>query len=542
MKRALKIIGIIVAALILAVIALPFGLNVNSFRPRLESELSAAMGRKVTVGNLGLSLFAGSLSAQDIAIADDPAFGSDPFVRAKSLQVGVELRPLIFSKTLNITDLTLDHPQVLLLRNPSGTWNFSSFGTKSSTPASQSSPNPNLSVAKLIISNGRVTLGNTATPDKLHAYDNVAVTVKNFSFTSRFPFTLGANLPGGGDLKLDGEAGPINPQDTAATPLDAKISAQRVDLAATGFVDPASGIAGIADFDGNVSSDGTTLHSTGTAKADKLRLAPKAMPAGRPVQVKYAVDHDLKKQSGQITQGNVSMGRAVATLLGSYGMQSTSTILNFHLNGQGMPVDDLEAMLPAIGVILPSGSSLSGGTLSANLNIAGTSDKPVITGPLRLTNTKLAGFDLGSKLSSISKFTGGKTGSDTSIQNLSTALRFAADGIQTRDLNLTVPALGVLTGSGTISPAGALDYKMNANLSGNVVSGLTQLTGLGSKGTAIAFFVKGTTSNPSFVPDVQGILNDQLKSRLGATGLQGQDQKNSVIDKITGLFHRKKKK
>ena len=118
MKRALKIIGIILGVLILALIALPFGLNVNTFRPRLESELSSALGRKVTVGNMGLSLFAGSLSADDIAIADDPAFGSDPFVRAKSLKVGVELRPLIFSKVLNITDLTLDQPQVLLLRNP----------------------------------------------------------------------------------------------------------------------------------------------------------------------------------------------------------------------------------------------------------------------------------------------------------------------------------------------------------------------------------------------------------------------------------------
>ena len=298
-----------------------------------------------------------------------------------------------------------------------------------------------------------------------------------------------------------------------------KSSAQRVDLAATGFVDPASGIAGIADFEGTVSSDGSELRSSGTVKADKLKLAPKAEPAGRPIQVKYALQHDLKKQSGQITQGNVAMGQAAATLLGTYEMQGPSTLLNFHLNGMGMPVNDLEAMLPAVGVMLPSGSSLSGGTLSANLNITGTSDKPVITGPLRLSNTKLAGFDLGSKLSAVSKFTGGKTGSDTSIQNLSTALRFAAEGIQTKDLNLTVPALGVLTGNGTISPGGALDYKMNANLSGNVVGGLTQLAGLGSKGASIAFFVKGTTSNPSFVPDVQGIVQDQLKSRLGATGL-----------------------
>jgi len=41
MKRALKIIGIVVVVLLLVVIALPFVINVNTFRPKLESDLSA---------------------------------------------------------------------------------------------------------------------------------------------------------------------------------------------------------------------------------------------------------------------------------------------------------------------------------------------------------------------------------------------------------------------------------------------------------------------------------------------------------------------
>ena len=44
MKRALKIIGIVFAVILLAVIALPFLINVNSFRPKLEAELSTALG------------------------------------------------------------------------------------------------------------------------------------------------------------------------------------------------------------------------------------------------------------------------------------------------------------------------------------------------------------------------------------------------------------------------------------------------------------------------------------------------------------------
>ena len=77
MKRALKIVGIVVVVILLAVIALPFLINVNSFRPKLESELSTALGRQVKVGNLSLSILSGSVSAEDLSISDDPAFSKD---------------------------------------------------------------------------------------------------------------------------------------------------------------------------------------------------------------------------------------------------------------------------------------------------------------------------------------------------------------------------------------------------------------------------------------------------------------------------------
>jgi AsmA protein len=140
MKHKLRITGIVLAVIVVAVIALPFGLNANSFRPKLESELSAALGRPVTVGNLRLSILTGSVSAQDLAIADDPAFGKNPFVRAKALKVGVEIFPLIFSKSLHVTELTLEHPEITLLHSASGTWNFSTLGATNPTPAPASTP------------------------------------------------------------------------------------------------------------------------------------------------------------------------------------------------------------------------------------------------------------------------------------------------------------------------------------------------------------------------------------------------------------------
>ncbi len=99
MKRPIRIIAIVIGILIVIAIALPFLVDVNSFRPKLESELTSALGRQAKVGNLSLSIFSGTVSADNISIADDPAFSQQPFVTAKQLKAGIELMPLIFSKT-----------------------------------------------------------------------------------------------------------------------------------------------------------------------------------------------------------------------------------------------------------------------------------------------------------------------------------------------------------------------------------------------------------------------------------------------------------
>src|SRR5271167_2845933 len=166
MKRILKILAIIVGVLIVIAIAIPFFIDANTFRPKLESELTDALGRQVKVGNLSLSLLSGGVSADNISIADDPEFSKSAFVQAKSLKVGVEMIPLIFSKTLNVTDVTLQQPEISLVRSENGErWNFSSLGgrntsapkpasSSSSSSASASNGTPNLSVAKLSVIDG----------------------------------------------------------------------------------------------------------------------------------------------------------------------------------------------------------------------------------------------------------------------------------------------------------------------------------------------------------------------------------------------------
>jgi AsmA protein len=568
MKRFLKIVGIVLAVLIILVVATPLFINANTFKPKLESELTEALGRQVTVGNLSLSILSGAVSADNIAIADDPKFGNSPFVQARALKVGVEMIPLIFSRTLNLTNLTLDQPQISLVKSGDGErWNFSSLGgnnssapapgtssaaekgstsksaTTSKPSAEQTAPsppaetassgsassgsNPSLSVAKLNVHDGRLTVARADRTDPPRVYSNVTIEVTNFSFTSSFPFSMSADLPAGGTMKLTGNAGPVNADNAALTPLDAKISVHNMNLASSGFLDPAAGIAGIADLDGTLTADGHQAKVEGTLTANNLKVVQKGQPAGRPVEVKFAVVHDLGKQTGEITQGDVAMGKAVAHLTGTYDAHGKVTSVNLKLNGQSMPVDDLEAMLPAVGVILPPKATLKGGNLNINADSTGLVDKLITTGIVKLENTQLANFNLGQKMSAISALGGKSTGNDTTIQNFSSDLKMSPEGTAANNINLTVPAIGVLTGAGTVSPANELAFKMKAEVGG----------------MGIPFGITGTSSDPKFTPDVKGIATGLLGGLMSNSGNQsGANQQQNPVNQVMGLFKKKQPK
>src|SRR6185437_14877696 len=104
--RWVKIAVGVVAAIILLLIVVPFFVNADTFRPTVESEISSALGRKVTLGHLSFSLLSGSLVADNVSIADDPAFSSAPFFQAKSLRIGVTTGALLFHHQVRITDFT----------------------------------------------------------------------------------------------------------------------------------------------------------------------------------------------------------------------------------------------------------------------------------------------------------------------------------------------------------------------------------------------------------------------------------------------------
>lgn len=545
-KHWLRTVVIVIAAFVVILIALPFLINVNSFRPKIESEASAALGRQVTVGNLKLSLFSGTVEAENIAIADDPAFSKSPFVTAQSLKIGVELMPLIFSKQINVTEIVLENPEISLVKDANGVWNFSSLGAAAEkkpaeAKAGESAAPPAVSIGKLNVNNAKLTVRRTNSSRKPRVYDNVNIEVTDFSPTSQFPFKLTANLPGGGDATITGKAGPISATDAAKTPIETAVKVNNMNIGAYGFIDPASGISGIANFDGTLTSDGSHAKAIGTFTGTKMTLAPKGTPAPQPVVIKHTVDVDLESQSGTLTQGDIAFGKAQAHVTGTFKTSGDTEVVNLKLNAPNMSVEALEAMLPSLAIVLPTGSQLKGGTLSANLAITGPVDKLEITGPVKLSDTSLTGFNLGSKMGAMSAFAGHAVSNpDTSIKNFSLNAHLSPAGTKADDINLDVPAIGVITGAGTVSPAGALSFKMLANLSGGVVGGVSKVATVGSGKGGVPFAIEGTTSDPKFVPELGGVAADVATGAVKGVAGSVPAVAGAPTNAVTGLVGKEK--
>ncbi len=723
------VLGSILALILLAVVSIPLFLNADSFRARIESELSQSVGRKVTLGKLDLSVLSGSLVAQSSSVADDPSFSNQPFLQTGTVKINIEMIPLILSREIHITGFSIDSPKITLLRAANGTWNYSSIGNahqKAASSKDSASMIPNLTVGQVTLTNGQMTVGIEPAPGKTAAprrtYDKLNLDAKSFSFDKQFPYSASAHLPGDGTVSIKGNAGPINQRDASLTPFSADLQVKHLDPVAAGFVDSTAGITGtidtinvqatwngqllhvsnllidtpkltlvhnntpaaatpppptpnsndmlstlsadhlqikngaitittpgqstpavyqqlnaeitnfspttsspfrlsaqipgggalaadgtagpfnqanatatplkghatlthldlassgivaadagikgIANLDLQAASDSKTLSANISASAQNLQIAKNGSPSTKPVNLQATVIQNVQALTGQIQNAVITIGKAAVNIAGTYQTSGPTTAINLKVIGNGVPIDEIEAFLPSVGVHLPSGSHLQGGTLTTALNVTGSTAAPIITGPVSLENTNLAGFDLGSKLSAVTALTGAKTGSATAIRSLHANVNINQGNVRTDNVSIDVPALGTATGSGTISASGAINYNTILKLTGIVgtgqpgssagVGGIAgQLMGMIPSGGAagsvgniatstlrngVPVAIGGTTSNPTFSPNLSGVASSAATSFAGGKSASGKtnNSTDSLTNALGGLLNHHK--
>jgi len=430
--------------------------------------------------------------------------------------VGVDLQALIFSRALHVQSVTIDGAEVTLIQTDAGNWNFSSLGaTRLAEPLPVVDPVPapapaetplDLSVKLIRIQNARIAL--TQGPAK-HEFTDVNFELRDFSTNASLPFTLSAVAKGGGTVNLTGTAGPISKGDTAETPFDTQIEIKALDLVSSGFAREESGIGGLLSFVGSVNSNGRTAAVKGAATVDRLRLSRPGGIATRPVALNLALVHDLKTRKGNVARSTIKLGSASATISGTYDLTTLSPTINAALAGPDMPLQELLTFLPVFDIVLPTGATIEGGTLNIGIASRGTIDHLDSSGSIKIQKTKLANYDLGSKLRIIQQLAGMPTTSSTDIDLVGAEFDMGPFGTRIRNIKFSAPSIGQMSGGGTVSKLHELDFKMSAVVkTGGLLAAALQQRG---ETTTVPFFIQGTSENPIFKADVNALANEKLK-------------------------------
>lgn len=525
-SKSMKVTAGFAAVALMAILALPYLVDVDRFRPLLESRLASYLGREVHLGHMEWSLLAGGVRVEQISIADDPAFNNAPFLQAKSLGVGISWLSLIFSRSLHVTSLTLEQPHMTALQSEDGKWNFASLAdARDDDPAdalwteSVATSTSSFILDHLKISNATIELASAQSKGQRTALSNIDVDLKNVSLEKAVSFVFSARTQAG-KLQLEGEAGPINRDNLDQTPFHARIKANKADLAQIASLSSASGLAGILNLDGTITSDGHTVHSDGKASAEKLRLLRNAQPASQTVSLRYHTDYLVGRKTGIVRNSEILAGRVSLTVSGTYSAPAENVIVHMKIAGDKVPLESLEGILPALGFALPGGSKLRGGTVTAYLSLDGPMNHLITSGTAQIAGSHFSGFDFGSKLSALPGLSAiSSVGSDLAIINLSTHLRVAPEGTRISSFNGEFGGIGSITGDGDLSSTNHLQFKMVAHVAKDDAGRFVlNHVGLRKLPSDIPFQVVGTTSMPLIIPDLSGMAKNTTKTVATDTG------------------------
>jgi AsmA protein len=421
--RKLGIAIVVIVVLVVAVLAIaPKMINVNRYHDQIENQLSAKLGRPVQLGAMSLSLLPPKFTVQNAMIGEDRAFGTGTFAQMQSMAVRVKLLPLL-RKDVEIQSLTLEHPQVELVRNEQGVWNFASLGkpqqTESSTttgskqvpatpskpngsqqPSTESQPSENngqkFELAQLDINDGTLAITDRQKHQTRAVYDHIDVTLKDFAEDKPFSLALAAHLPGSGKqvAKLEGKGGPINNTNMLDTPFDGSLNLDQVSLSgAQKFLNSAAlentdaVITGKAD----VKNQKGKLQSKGSLKLENANVH--GTEIGYPVTLDYDVADDLANDIIQIASANVKLGSTPVALSGTLNTKSTPSLADLIIKANDVSISEMARLAGAFGVAFNPGTQISG-RVNADIHAQGNLSSPSLNGSLMATGLEISGKDV----------------------------------------------------------------------------------------------------------------------------------------------------
>jgi len=530
MGRSLKIIlGVIIAIFVLlagVAFAIPYVVNVDSYRDKIVDRAQAALGRKVSVEQIRLSVFPLAIRADKFAVGEDPAFGSGDFASVDKVLVRVGFFALLGGK-LDASVVEAVNPHVALIKNSAGAWNIDSLAQQKTSPgaaaAGAAAGAPALDIAKLRLVNGTITIDDRAKLNPSHqSFDKLNLTMENLAIDRPFDFLLSVTVDKG-TIEGSGTAGPLKPGTPPALPLQAHMKMDGVNIALLTAPPVAQGLlSGTLD----IQSDGATATADGSMKIEKLQVSSKGHPASVAVTADFKTAYVPATEVLNLKTVLVKVGSAQAQISGAINRKNQAEN-RVTLHADNAALAELGKLLPALGVTLPDNSSFSSGVLTDGGDFRGPFEPLNGQSAINVVNAKLSGFSVTEKISTMAKIAGLPGGRDTEIQRFKANASFVNGAATFTGIELVVPGVTV-TGAGTMSADGALNLKMNAVLTGGGRSQLIS-TLVGSKG--VPFLIHGTAQKPEFIPDIGNMAKEEIQNRVGGNlgkalgGLLGKKKK-----------------
>src|ERR1700735_3221362 len=124
-KRVALVAAILLTLLLIAV--LPPLISANRFRRRITQSVSASLGRPVHMRDVAFTMLPmPGFTLTDFEVEDDPAFGSEPVIQARTVRVTLPVWSL-WRRRGEFSRISLDDPSVNLVHRADGQWNIESI-------------------------------------------------------------------------------------------------------------------------------------------------------------------------------------------------------------------------------------------------------------------------------------------------------------------------------------------------------------------------------------------------------------------------------
>jgi hypothetical protein len=127
-RRLRRLLYLAFAALaILLLVLLPPYISVNRYQRRIATSISDSLGRPVHLDKVTLNLLPlPGFTLENFVVDEDPAFGSEPIIRANSVRATLRLSSL-WTRRVEFSTISFDEPSVNLVHTAAGKWNLQSI-------------------------------------------------------------------------------------------------------------------------------------------------------------------------------------------------------------------------------------------------------------------------------------------------------------------------------------------------------------------------------------------------------------------------------